>query len=93
MSEAVSAQRRANDDNASGQNSAKDEKAQMRKFSLECYCAGGKGRRAKEVHGGKVVLRDGKVCLFFFGVFGFFGGVLGGLFLFFELFCIWKEEE
>jgi hypothetical protein len=54
VSEAVAAQRRNNDA------SPKDEKEQMRKFTLECYCDG-KGRRAKEVHGGKVVLRDGKV--------------------------------
>lgn len=36
------------------------EKEQMRKFTLECYCDQN-CRRAKEVHGGKVVLRDGKV--------------------------------
>lgn len=38
------------------------EKEQMRKFTLECYCDQN-SRRAKEVHGGKVVLRDGKVIL------------------------------
>lgn len=36
------------------------EKEQMRKFILECYCDQS-SKRAKEVHGGKVVLRDGKV--------------------------------
>lgn len=36
------------------------EKEQMRKFILECYCDQN-SKRAKEVHGGKVVLRDGKV--------------------------------
>ena len=36
------------------------EKEQMRKFTLECYCDQN-SRRAKEVHNGKVVLRDGKV--------------------------------
>ncbi len=56
VSEAVAAQRR-NDA------SPNDEKEQMRKFTLECYCDG-KGRRAKEVHGGRVVLRDGKVSFF-----------------------------
>lgn len=36
------------------------EKEQMRKFTLECYCDQN-SRRGKEVHGGKVVLRNGKV--------------------------------
>ena len=67
VSEAVASQRRANnnDDKTSASASAKDEKAPMRKFSLECYFAGGKGRMAKEVHGGKVVLRGGKVGFLF----------------------------
>lgn len=45
----------------------------MRKFTLECYCDG-KGKRAKEVHGGTVVLRKGKVglmLLFLFGCWAF----------------------
>lgn len=36
------------------------EKEQMRKFTLECYCDQN-SKRAKELHGGKVVLKDGKV--------------------------------
>lgn len=47
----------------------------MRKFKLECYCAGGKGRRAGEVHGGEFVLRGGKVCMDFIDFWG--GGVWG----------------
>ena len=69
VSEAVASQRRA-DANAKGKGKSgrgsENEKAQMRKFTLECYCAGGKGRRAREIHGGKVVLGEGKVSDFLF---------------------------
>lgn len=56
VSEGIAHQRSEN--NASATTEA--EKEQMRKFTLECYCEG-KGKRAREVHGGKVVLRKGKV--------------------------------
>lgn len=46
----------------------------MRKFKMECFCNGGKGgRKAREIHGGEVVVRGGKVCL---GVFFLRGGFL-----------------
>lgn len=57
VSEGIAHQRSQND-----ASSTEAEKEQMRKFTLECYCEG-KGKRAREVHGGKVVLRNGKVGL------------------------------
>ncbi|MCJ1429955.1 hypothetical protein MMC29_007870, partial [Sticta canariensis] len=38
------------------------EKEQMQKFTLECYC-GVKRKKAKEIHGGSVVLRNGKLWI------------------------------
>lgn len=64
VSEGISHQRR--DNNAASMTEAEKEaeREQMRKFTLECYCEG-KGKRAREIHGGKVVLRGGKVGLDF----------------------------
>lgn len=58
VSEGIAYQRREN----AASSTTEAEKEQMRKFTLECYCEG-KGKRAREVHGGKVVLRKGKVGL------------------------------
>lgn len=60
VAEGVSSQRR---ENTAKSPSAAEEKAQMRKFTLECYCdeRGKRGKQAREIHGGKVVLRGGKV--------------------------------
>lgn len=69
VSEGIAHQRREND----ASSTTEEQKEQMRKFTLECYCEG-KGKRAKEVHGGKIILRKGKVgliLLFLFGCLGF----------------------
>lgn len=65
VSEGVAQQRR---ENAAASTNPLVEKEQMRKFTLECYCDG-KGRRAREVHGGRVVLREGKVGRLFPSLF------------------------
>ena len=54
VSEGVASQKRENASSA-------EEKEQMRKFTLECYCEG-RGRRVKDLHGRAIGLRDGKVC-------------------------------
>jgi hypothetical protein len=42
------------------QNEAKSDEKRMSKFNLDAYCES-KSSRAREVHGKRVVLRDGKV--------------------------------
>ena len=39
---------------------AANDEALMRKFTLDCFCDA-QSRKRGEVHGGRVVLRDGKV--------------------------------
>lgn len=56
VSEGIASQRR------DASSAPAEEKEQLRKFALECCCEG-KGRRAREVDGGRVVVRGGKVCL------------------------------
>lgn len=58
VSEGIAHQRAEND----ASSTTEAEKEQMRKFTLECYC-GVKRKKAKEIHGGNVVLRNGKVGL------------------------------
>lgn len=71
VSEGIAHQRGEND----ASSTTEAEKEQMRKFTLECYC-GVKRKKAKEIHGGSVVLRNGKVglinsyCFFFLSVRG-----------------------
>ena len=66
VSEGVASQQR---ENAGNSTSAAEEKAQMRKFNLECYCEG-RGKRAREIHGRSIRLRSGKVkALFLFFLF------------------------
>lgn len=93
VSQAVSAQRRQNASGPSSSSSTTGgpfsfsastpvgpgtEKQQMRKFTLECYCAGHRaGRRAGEIHGGRVVLRGGKVSFCDSFVFVMRGGGRG----------------
>ncbi len=60
ISEGIAEQRREKDGTSTN---PEVEKEQMRKFTLECYCEG-KGRKAREVHGGSVVLRGGNVGFF-----------------------------
>jgi len=50
---AVQEQRRAN--------AATNDEKLLRKFNLSCWCEG-QGKASKQVHGGKVVLGEGKVC-------------------------------
>lgn len=38
------------------------EKRQMRKFNLTCWCEG-KSKGKSDIHGGTIVLGDGKVCV------------------------------
>ena len=42
--------------------SSKTDEERMRKFNLECYCESN-SRKAKEIHGGKVVLRRDKIYI------------------------------
>lgn len=39
---------------------AEDNKELMRKFTLDCFCDA-QSRKRGEIHGGRIVLRDGKV--------------------------------
>ena len=58
VAEGVNAENNENDP----QTSSKTEAERMRKFNLECYCESN-SRKAKEIHGGKVVLRNDKVYI------------------------------
>ena len=58
VAEGVNAENNENDPKTS----SKTEAERMRKFNLECYCESN-SRKAKEIHGGKVVLRNDKVYI------------------------------
>lgn len=58
VAEGVNAEDKDNDAEAS----SKAEAERMRKFNLECYCESN-SRKAKEIHGGKVVLRNDKIYI------------------------------
>ncbi|MCJ1462427.1 hypothetical protein MMC07_001028 [Pseudocyphellaria aurata] len=62
VSEGISHQRRSNNAASMTEAEKEVEREQMRKFTLKCYCDG-KGKRAREIHGGKVVLRGSKVWI------------------------------
>ena len=58
VAEGVNAEEKENDaDTTSG-----TEAERMRKFNLECYCESN-SRKAKEIHGGKIVLRNDKIYI------------------------------
>ena len=58
VAEGVNAEDKDND----AETSSKTEAERMRKFNLECYCESN-SRKAKEIHGGKIVLRNGKIYI------------------------------
>lgn len=58
VAEGVNSEKKGNDANTSSETEAE----RMRKFNLECYCESN-SRKAKEIHGGKVVLRDDKIYI------------------------------
>ena len=58
VAEGVNAEDKDND----AETSSKTEAERMRKFNLECYCESN-SRKAKEIHGGKVVLRNDKIYI------------------------------
>ena len=58
VAEGVNSENKENDP----ETSSKTEAERMRKFNLECYCES-KSWKAKEVHGGKVVLRNDKIYI------------------------------
>lgn len=58
VAEGVNAENKDNDSETSSQTEA----ARMRKFTLKCYCES-TSRKAKEIHDGKVVLRNDKVYI------------------------------
>ena len=58
VAEGVNAENKEHDP----ETSSKTEAERMRKFNLECYCES-KSRKAKEIHGGKVVLRNDKIYI------------------------------
>ena len=58
VAEGVNSENKGNDANTSSETEAE----RMRKFILECYCESN-SRKAKEIHGGKVVLRNDKIYI------------------------------
>ena len=58
VAEGVNAENKEN----GSETSSKTEAERMRKFNLECYCESN-SRKAKEIHGGKVVLRNDKIYI------------------------------
>ena len=58
VAEGVHAENKENDPKAS----SKTEAERMRKFNLECYCESN-SRKAKEIHGGKLLLRNDKIYI------------------------------
>ena len=58
VAEGVNAENKDND----ADTSSKTEAERMRKFNLECYCESN-SRKAKEIHGGEVVLRNDKIYI------------------------------
>ena len=58
VAEGVNAENKENDPKTS----SKMEAERMQKFNLECYCESN-SRKAKEIHGGNVVLRNDKVYI------------------------------